>query len=434
MSNAKSSRRERNANRRGRGVSGDPAASGVRTGNGSSRRTDTEHARILWYSNAPWCATGYGQQTAQIVPRLQKAGHQLAIHAMYGLEGAASSWQGLKVYPRGATAYSEEVTVAHAMDHFNGNPALTPLLMTLFDVWVFKSKSFDQLPNIVSWVPIDHSPVPSDVLAWCSRKNVLPVAMSKFGARQFDVAGVKHLYVPHGIEASLKPTPFLLDAKGGEVTGRMLMGVPDDRFVVSIVAANKGVSPSRKAFGENLLAFGVFAQDHPDAVLYLHTESRGSMGGIDLLPLVAACGISERQVKIVDQYAYRSGFPVEAMAAMYSASDVLLAASLGEGFGIPTVEAQACGTRVIVSDVAASSELVGNGWLVPTQPLWDAAQGTWFGTPSVPSIVSALEAAYEAPRGVCEASRAFAAQYDADVVFEAHWRPAMGEIMKWANN
>jgi len=202
---------------------------------------------------------------------------------------------------------------------------------------------------------------------------------------------------------------------------------------VTMVAANKGTMPVRKAFGENLLAFAIFAQDHPDAVLYLHTESRGSMGGIDLLPLLSACAISPDQVSIVDQYAYRSGFPVDALAAMYSASDVLLAPSLGEGFGIPTVEAQACGTRVIVSDVAASSELVGNGWLVGVQPFWNSYQASWSGVPRVHEIVDALRASYEAPRGVCEASVANAAQYGSDLVFDQYWKPAMKEIMEWAN-
>lgn len=397
------------------------------------RRTNTEFARILWFSNAPWAATGYGQQTAQVVPRLKKAGHEVAVHAMFGLEGAASSWQGVKVYPRGASAYSDDVVVAHMLDHANGNLGLTPLLVTLFDAWVFKSKTFDQLTNIVSWVPVDHSPCPPDVLAWCARKNVMPIAMSKFGSRMFDLAGIKHLYVPHGVEKVFEPTPFLSDGKGGQVSGRQLMGVQDDRFVVSIVAANKGVSPCRKAFGENLLAFGVFAQNHRDAVLYVHSESRGAMGGVDLLPLIEACGIPSSQVVVVDQYAYRGGFPVPALAAMYTASDVLLATSLGEGFGIPTVEAQACGTRVIVSDVAASTELVGNGWLVETQPLWDPAQQAWWGVPRVGAIVDALKQAYEAPRGVDEASVVFAAQYGADAVWEAQWVPAMAEIMRWAN-
>jgi glycosyltransferase involved in cell wall biosynthesis len=54
--------------------------------------------------------------------------------------------------------------------------------------------------------------------------------------------------------------------------------------------------------------------------------------------------------------------------------DVMLATSYGEGFGIPTIEALACGTPVIVSEFAASTELLGDVWLVDGQQLCDAPQ------------------------------------------------------------
>jgi glycosyltransferase involved in cell wall biosynthesis len=70
----------------------------------------------------------------------------------------------------------------------------------------------------------------------------------------------------------------------------------------------------------------------------------------------------------VDQYAYRLGAPAEVMAATYSAMDVLLAPSHGEGFCVPLIEAQACGTPVIATDFSAQPELVGAGWLAHHRP------------------------------------------------------------------
>jgi glycosyltransferase involved in cell wall biosynthesis len=105
--------------------------------------------------------------------------------------------------------------------------------------------------------------------------------------------------------------------------------------------------------------------------------------------------------------------------------DVMLATSYGEGFGIPTIEAQACGTPVIVSEFAASTELLGDGWLVDGQPLWDAPQSAWFHMPSVPRIVESLEAAYERGRGRSQKAQDFAKAYQADAVFETHWKPTM---------
>jgi glycosyltransferase involved in cell wall biosynthesis len=352
---------------------------------------------------------------------------------MYGIEGMASIWNGIKLYPRGMSAYSDDVLVAHWMDWANGNRDIPAMLMTLFDVWVLKSQSLDQVPNIASWVPIDHAPCPPEVIAWCKRPNVKPIAMSKFGLQMLQNAGVDAMYAPHAFEKVFAPTSKLANGRG-EFTGRQLMEVDEDRFVVMMNAANKGQNPSRKSFAENILAFAIFAQDRPDALLYLHTERDGAMGGINLAHLLEACGVKPEQYKIVDPYAYRTGFPQQALAALYTASDVLLACSMGEGFGIPVIEAQACGTRVIVSDYTAQPELVGAGWAVNIQPFWDSHQRSWFCTPQVPSIVDALIQSYEAPRGVCQEAVDFASQYDADAVFESHWKPIMKELSEWCQS
>ena len=397
---------------------------------GSGRPTNADSLRILWYSNAPFVPTGYGTQTAQAVTRLIKEGHEVAIHAMYGLEGVSSNWNGIKMYPRGMAPYSDDVLVAHGMDWANGNPKLPSLIMTLFDVWPLKSKSLDMVKNIASWVPIDHAPCPADVVDWCKKPNVKPIAMSRFGEQMLNDADVECFYAPHGIESVFNPESKMVNG-GRTFTGRELMGIPDDKFVVMMNAANKGASPSRKSFAENLLAFGIFAQDKPDAILYLHTEKDGAMGGVNLEHLLHACGIREDQYKIVDQYAYRTGFPQQALASMYADADVLLSASMGEGFGLAVIEAQACGTRVIVSDFTAQPELVGSGWAVEVQPFWDAHQRSWFCIPQVGSIVDALRHSYEAPRGVDQVAVDFAQAYNADRVWDEHWKPVMKGLAEW---
>jgi len=99
--------------------------------------------------------------------------------------------------------------------------------------------------------------------------------------------------------------------------------------------------------------------------------------------------------------------------------------SRGEGFGIPVIEAQACGVPVIVSDWTAQPELVGDGWVVKTQPEWDAMQDAWFGTPLVADIVDALNQAYERGQGTSQRAIDFVQQYNADTVFNDCWRPLL---------
>lgn len=418
MSNARNYSKRTNRTARQRGNSSDPT--GVRTTTGNN---DTETSRaILWYSNAPWSATGYGQQTAQTIKRLKKEGHKVAIAANYGFEGGLTNWQGFPIYPKGVTPYSDDVTVAHYMQWASENKNLKPLLITLFDVWVLKSPSFDAVPQIASWVPIDHTPTPPAVLQWCRKPNVTTLAMSQFGLNMLHRAGVDALYVPHGIESVYKPTT---DIQG--MTGRQLMGVPDDAYVVMMNSANKGNSPPRKAFGENLLAFALFEKEHPDAYLYMHCE-KVSPTGVNLPELAKAVGIPENKLVFADPYAIRNGMPIEVMPCLYSAADVLLAVSMGEGFGIPVIEAQACGTRAITSNQTAQVELNACGWFVDCQPYWDNAQSSFFHTPYVRDIVLALEESYEARQAVHSESVKFAQDYNADVVFEKYWKPAMAVL------
>jgi glycosyltransferase involved in cell wall biosynthesis len=109
---------------------------------------------------------------------------------------------------------------------------------------------------------------------------------------------------------------------------------------------------------------------------------------------------------------------------LYSAADVLLAPSYGEGFGVPQIEAQACGTRVIASNWAASPDLIAeDGWLVDGQPFWDAPQGAFYQVPLLGSVVSALEQAYEAERGFSAVSRKFALDFDEEKVWADYWMP-----------
>jgi glycosyltransferase involved in cell wall biosynthesis len=59
------------------------------------------------------------------------------------------------------------------------------------------------------------------------------------------------------------------------------------------------------------------------------------------------------------------GFVDEAdMAALYSAAELLAFPSLYEGFGLPVLEAMACGTPVITSNVSALPEVAGDAALL----------------------------------------------------------------------
>lgn len=388
-------------------------------------RGDTR-AGICWHSNFAGAGTGYGVQTAQVARQIKATGRPITLSNNFGTQGFITEWEGIEVLPTGFHPYSADILGAHlayAEDQTNRPTAL----VTLFDTWVFKGAKLDQIPVIASWVPIDHTPAPPDVLEWCRRDNVLPIAMAKFGARMLEAAGIDHRYVPHAVDTKI----FRPGATVDGATGRSLLNIPDDAFVVGMIAANKGTAPMRKAWGENLLALGQFMAKHDDVYVYMHTEKRGAQGGADLVQLAAACGIPDERIVWTDQWAYYAGLPPFVLAALMSAMDVNLACSRGEGFGVPVLESAACGIPSIVSNFTAQPELVeGFGYLAAVQPMWDAAQLSWFATPLVHSILEQLELAYDTAKEPLRkgTARAFAETYDQHLVFENYWLPVLDEI------
>jgi glycosyltransferase involved in cell wall biosynthesis len=378
---------------------------------------------IALASNSPGMPTGYGSQSKLLAERAIRSGMKFAALSNYGLEGAHSTLEiaGEQVphYPRGFTGYSVDVMEPWYNDFASKHPDRKTVLMTLYDVWVYNELKFDK--EIISWVPLDHITPPPKVIEFLQRENVTPIAMSQFGQEQLDSVGVESIYIPHGVDTKIfKPTPSI-----DGTPARQFMGVPDETFLVGMVAANKANGQiHRKAYAENLLAFAIFHKKYPNSQIYIHSEPSRVYGGFDLSILLKSVGLDKSAVLLPDRDMLRTGYPESVLAGFYSAMDVLLSTSYGEGFGIPTVEAQACGTRVITSNFAASKDLASeDSWKIEGQPFWDEAQSSFFSIPSVNKIVNALEEAYHAERGASQKAIDFANQYDVDLIWQEKWVP-----------
>lgn len=387
-------------------------------------------SKILWHSNAGWAASGYGQQTATFVPRFIERGHDVAISAFWGLKGSP--------IPYGIPYKDGYCDVLHYPgDGEFGNRTL-PLLanmhggedclvISLLDVFAMDGRVMSGL-NMACWVPIDHDPIPPAVHGFFHMSGARPIAMSRFGERKLAEVGLDPLYVPHGID-----TQVFHARPEGAAAMRDLLGIPQDAFVVGMAAANVGNTPSRKGFPRVVEAFKALLDKHPDAVLYLHTDMEGKNRGVDLAQALAVCEVPPESVWCTPPDVYEFGIQPERLAEMYSMFDVLANPAYGEGFGICTMEAQACGTPVIVSDCTAMPELAGPGSYIVDAPRWyDPLQGSFYGEPSVGEVAEAMIAAYDRGRdhGFGEQLRDFALAYDADAVMEKFWVPALERLSR----
>jgi glycosyltransferase involved in cell wall biosynthesis len=89
----------------------------------------------------------------------------------------------------------------------------------------------------------------------------------------------------------------------------------------------------------------------------------------DMFRLIKECGISKRIIF--------TGYIEEAdLPAIYSLADVFVFPSFYEGFGLPVVEAMACGVPVVTSNVSSLPEVTGDAaFLVNPYSTDDLAQG-----------------------------------------------------------
>lgn len=394
---------------------------------------------ILWLSCAPWAPTGYGSQTAQAVTRMKAAGHNVAISCSSGIEWAQWEWNGIHLYPSDYTRLNKRVLRSHVADwaqRCECSPEDVQVI-SLFDIWPWIDRApaygsiladFKGL-RMAAWLPVDHYPLPPKTVMALDAFDVTPIAMSKFGEETLREAGRDPLYVPHAIDTTVyRPHDDRDACKKGK------LGIDPDRFVIGMVANNAGMQPSRKAFPNVLQAFAAFRREHEDAVLYLHTEVTGSaQNGLNLLAIAEMFSIPADALVLVSQVPYLcSAIPPELMSAIYSGMDVLASPSYGEGFGLPILEAQACGTPVITTAWTSMPELTGAGWQVGGQPWYNESSGAMWMHPATDEILAAFEAAYEA-RGdqeLRQKARSFALDYNADTVFEEHWVPALEALSK----
>jgi len=148
--------------------------------------------------------------------------------------------------------------------------------------------------------------------------------------------------VYHGVDPDFRPLP------AGEVAAfRQRRGLPE-RFILFV-----GTLEPRKNLVRLVEAFAHVRSGQLGLVL------AGGRGWLydELFARVEALGLSE--FVIFPGYVMRQELPL-----WYNAASLLAYPSLYEGFGLPVLESQACGTPVLTSDVSSLPEAAGDAALM----------------------------------------------------------------------
>jgi len=132
------------------------------------------------------------------------------------------------------------------------------------------------------------------------------------------------------------------------------------KFIFGTVKQNVGV---RHRMERLIKAFSIFINEsrqiRDGVILHLHTLPF-AMNGINLLDVIKRIG-GDIEENIVFSYGdYRSsGWSDSALNVLYNTFDCYCSASSGEGLGLPTLEAMACGVPVVGPGCSSFIELVG---------------------------------------------------------------------------
>jgi len=383
--------------------------------------------------------TGYGVGSAGVVYPLNQY-YDVRCLGYWGAEGVALGYNGLIVYPKLFGLFGED---AAELIIKNWRP---DVLVTLFDVWINESEGLmggrgwlgKMHPRWIPIVPVDHDPIPYPIAESVSSAYRV-VAMSQFGHQQFSRAGIDSIYIPHGVDTNVfKPT----QDKSADRKHMVNLSTPfldegaapwdDDCFVLMMNAANK--DPRRKGFDRMFTAAQIFLEQNPDAKkdfrIYLHTWARFP-GGLNLDHLANIMHVAE-YVRCTHRYHMYCGLTPETLARLYMGSDVFYNASMAEGFGIPIIEASACGIPTIATRFTSMTELTeGHGWLVdPLTKEWTMLLSLW----SVPNEYQAADMiadAYNHPdkvRSLGAKAREFSLNYDWKNVVVPLWTKLMEEV------
>jgi len=221
--------------------------------------------------------------------------------------------------------------------------AQAAVLLGYPDQFPFLAEKEGTIPTFL-WAQFSSPPRPE------SLGRALPVPLTPKSRAFLEQAGVPGIgpIIPHGVDGAV-----FRPAEGRQRLELKRAWGLEGGFVIGTVAAN---SP-RKRLDKVIESFASFSLER-EGLLLIKTDRTVSAAGLDLERLAERCGVGAK-VRIM------TGELGEGeMSRLYAAMDLYLTLSEWEGFGIPVIEAMACGLPVARLPVQGPGELVPYGELL----------------------------------------------------------------------
>jgi glycosyltransferase involved in cell wall biosynthesis len=229
------------------------------------------------------------------------------------------------------------------------------IVIHLRDNWVLTDRYFGGSPErqpynlkpicdkvdakFVAYSPVQHKPLPKPLIDQVNAKTDFLLTMSEYGVWAYIERGFppnKINYIYHGVSPEMKP----MDKK----ECRQYFGFDPDAPLLGYVGLNIDY---RKNLGTAVLVLKEVLKEFPTANLVLWTEPNSS--GVILEDWIDSHGV-RGHIYFPSKPTKVSGITDAEMAKLFNSLDCYVHTSIAEGFGMPVLEAIACGTPVVSTD------------------------------------------------------------------------------------
>lgn len=332
-------------------------------------------------------ASGFGRIASECFIRLAQRGHEV-FAASLAYDGLLPANYDGQMYPFHVASLGGKpdwpLHVANLI------PLVNPDVVAVLQDFPY-SEQVRALPldwskyAFVILTPVDGAPIYPNWLKVAKLADAI-MTISEFGVETFKKAGLHAELLPPGVGKRFAP---LSVEKRLEI--RTKLNIAPDAFVMGIFAMNQG----RKAVPQMMKSFFDFAQDKPTARLLLDMEK---LGGLDLMALLEQQGWDAGKV-LFREDCLRLG--VIDMIERMGILDVHAVLSFREGFGLPLLEAQACGVVSIAQDYCSGNEVCGDGRGILIPPVDYFYPSSWGGAedklPDYHVLTEKLQWLYDEP-------------------------------------
>lgn len=305
--------------------------------------------KILWSSDAV-AQTGFARVTHNVVGR---------VHGVDDIEVAVLGVNYVgdphrypyPIYPAGNRAEHDLYGIARLGEVCEyTQPDLIVLVNDPWNVAEFIQRAKQPVP-MMAYMPVDGANMKPDIAITLNQLS-LAVFYTEFGLLQARNGGFtgRAMVIPHGIDSTIySPVP--------QAEARHVLGF--DRTLASdpFIVLNANRNQPRKRLDLTIAWWAQWwnAQGKPDdAYLYLHAANHDI--GWDLIQLAKYFGMNKQMIVTSLRHDASSGVAEEKLSYVYSAADVQVSTTQGEGWGLTTHEGMACGAPQLLPDWSALGE------------------------------------------------------------------------------